>query len=421
MSEYATDRNGKVIRDRYGRPVPKRTRVSRDDLRPAAADGDHSGLAERVQRRNEPVSQAPAGRVPANQSPDQAPAQRVPAQRAPIERRPINNRVERVPRQIPSGRESRIPSRANRPARRRAQRSNGGCAKPLAIFLTVLLVVLVGGGVWADRSLTRIDAFPPKHIADTAGTNWLLVGSDSREGLTQKQKDELMTGDDEGGSRTDTIMVLHLPMGGKPTLMSIPRDSYVPIPGYGNNKINAAFAIGGSQLLTQTVEQNTGLKIDHYAEVGFAGLASIVEAVGGVTLCTEKPIYDDVISFYMEPGCQKLDGAQALKFTRSRATALGDIDRVARQRQFLGVLLDTMTSPATLANPLKIVPLVRHVAGSFTVDNSDHIWHLARVALAMRSGINEQTIPVASFADTEVGSVVIWDQDAATKLFNSLN
>ena len=140
-----------------------------------------------------------------------------------------------------------------------------------------------------------------------------------------------------------------------------------------------------------------------------------------MTLCTEKPIYDDVISFYMEPGCQKLDGAQALKFTRSRATALGDIDRVARQRQFLGVLLDTMTSPATLANPLKIVPLVRHVAGSFTVDNSDHIWHLARVALAMRSGINEQTIPVASFADTEVGSVVIWDQDAATKLFNSLN
>lgn len=169
------------------------------------------------------------------------------------------------------------------------------------------------------------------------------------------------------------------------------------------------------------MEQNTGLKIDHYAEVGFGGLANIVDAVGGVELCTEDPIYDDVIAFYLEPGCHKFDGPNALKFTRSRATALGDIDRVARQRQFLGVLLDTMTSPKTLANPLKIVPLVTHVAGSFTVDNGDHIWHLARVALAMRSGINEQTIPVASFADTEVGSVVLWDQDAATKLFNSLN
>ncbi|MCT1443050.1 LCP family protein [Corynebacterium glucuronolyticum] len=391
MSDYATDRNGNVIRDRYGRPVPKRTRTP---LQEARGNDNHSGLAERVQRRNNP---------------------------------PVNNRVERVPnasREIPSRRDSRIPNRAQRIApqdNRRTRRTRSGCAKPLAIFLIVLLVALVGGGVWADGALTRIDAFPSRHIADTAGTNWLLVGSDSREGLTQKQKDELMTGDDEGGSRTDTIMVLHLPMSGKPTLLSIPRDSYVPIPGYGNNKINASFAIGGSQLLTETVEQNTGLKIDHYAEVGFGGLANIVDAVGGVELCTEDPIYDDVIAFYLEPGCHKFDGPNALKFTRSRATALGDIDRVARQRQFLGVLLDTMTSPKTLANPLKIVPLVTHVAGSFTVDNGDHIWHLARVALAMRSGINEQTIPVASFADTEVGSVVLWDQDAATKLFNSLN
>ena len=388
MSEYATDRNGNVIRDRYGRPVPKRTRVPLQQS--PEQQNNHSGLAERVQRRNNPA---------------------------------VNNRVERVPnaaREIPSRRDSRIPHRAQRQPQRR-RKSNGGCAKPLAIFLIVLLVALVGGGVWADSTLTRIDAFPDKHIADTAGTNWLLVGSDSREGLTQEQKDELMTGDDEGGSRTDTIMVLHLPMSGKPTLLSIPRDSYVPIPGYGNNKINAAFAIGGSQLLTQTVEQNTGLRIDHYAEIGFGGLANIVESVGGVELCTEEPIYDDVISFYLEPGCHKLNGADTLKFTRSRATALGDIDRVARQRQFLGVLLDTMTSPKTLANPLKVVPLVSHVAGSFTVDKGDHIWHLARVALAMRSGINEQTIPVASFADTEVGSVVMWDQDAATKLFNSLN
>ena len=202
--------------------------------------------------------------------------------------------------------------------------------------------------------------------------------------------------------------------------MSIPRDSYLPVPGYGYDKINAAFALGGPELLVQTVEQNTGLHIDRYAEIGMGGLANVVDAVGGVEICVSEAIDDPLANLNVQPGCQQMDGATSLGYVRTRATAQGDLDRVMRQREFLGALLDRVTSSAVLVNPFRLVPLMWTAPTMFVVGTGDHIWHLARIPLAMSSGLNAVTIPLGGFQDTEVGNVVLWDDAAAEELFASL-
>src|SRR5699024_1399164 len=117
-----------------------------------------------------------------------------------------------------------------------------------AFLIAVLVIILALGGLvlYLDRSLHRVDALPdyPGRVAATAGTNWLIAGSDSRYGLTEDQQASLNTGGDVGDGRTDTIVLMHVSNSGKSTMVSIPRDSYVPIPGHGTDKINAAFAIG---------------------------------------------------------------------------------------------------------------------------------------------------------------------------------
>ncbi|EKX88037.1 cell envelope-like function transcriptional attenuator common domain protein [Corynebacterium durum F0235] len=287
------------------------------------------------------------------------------------------------------------------------------------MLITVLTLVVVGT-LWADSKLNRIDALPDTKAANTAGTNWLLVGSDSRQGLTEDQINTLGTGGDIGAGRTDTIMLLHIPNSGKATLLSIPRDSYVSIPGHGQDKINSAFSIGGPKLLAETVQDATGLRIDHYAEIGFGGFSNMVDAVGGVNMCVKEPINDPLANIDLQEGCQDMSGPTALGYVRTRATAMGDLDRVERQRQFFSTLMDKASSPSTLANPFRLIPLINSTTGSFTVNKSDHVWHLARVAWAMRSGVNTETVPVGGFGDYDVGSVVLWDEPAAEQLFASL-
>ena len=203
----------------------------------------------------------------------------------------------------------------------------------------------------------------PDRPAAGRGTTWLLVGSDSREGLTADQQAELATGGDLGNGRTDTILLVHVPALGfeHPDDDGLdPRDSYVPIPGNGTDKINAAFALGGAPLLAQTVEQATGLRLDHYAEIGFGGFARVVDALGGVTMCPTEPISDPLAGIDLPAGCQKLDGRNALGFVRSRATPRADLDRMVNQREFVSALLHRAASPAVWAQP---VALVHGVAG----------------------------------------------------------
>jgi LCP family protein required for cell wall assembly len=330
-----------------------------------------------------------------------------------------SDRLDQLGRSVRSP-ERPPPQAGIRPRRRRWGRR---VAAAIALLLVLMLAVLV----WLDLRLNRVDALADYRgrPAVTPGVDWLIVGSDSREGLNAERRKQLATGQ-AAGRRTDTMMLLHLPRGGgSPTLVSLPRDSYVPIPGHGSNKLNAAYAFGGPKLLARTVESVTGIRIDHYMEVGFDGFASTVDAVGGVRLCVDQPMHDPKAGLDLPAGCQVLDARKALGYVRTRASARGDLDRVERQREFLGALVDKATSPGVLLNPFRSVPLALHGADAIVVDGSDHIHHLIRFPFAMRAvsggdGV-ETTVPVGGTGMVPgVGSVVRWDRPKALALFNAL-
>ncbi len=300
------------------------------------------------------------------------------------------------------------------------------------MILGLLLVVVVGVAGYVDQSLQRVDALAdyPGRVADTPGTNWLIVGSDSRAGLTPEQTARLTTGDEAaaGGQRPDTIMLMHIPAlasGGTPTLVSLPRDSSVPVSGRGRLKLNTTFAFGGPTLLVQTVETVNGVHVDHYAEIGFGGFARLVDDVGGVQLCPTEPISDPLAGLDISAGCQVLDGPQALGYVRTRQSPRADLDRVVRQREFLGALIARASSPAVLFNPLRAGPLAVDVPDTVTVDDSGHVWNLARLGWAMRalSGGDAvtTTVPIAGFSTMSDGSAgVLWDREQAGRLFGAL-
>jgi len=297
----------------------------------------------------------------------------------------------------------------------------------VAIALLVVLVLLLGLAVWVDLRLQRVDALTDyaERPAATPGADWLVVGSDSREGLTGERRRQLGTGD-AAGRRADTMMLLHIPRGGgSPTLVSLPRDSYVPIPGRGRNKLNAAYAFGGPKLLAQTVERVTGIRIDHYMEIGFDGFASVVDAVGGVRICVKASINDPNAALRLKAGCQELNSKQALGYVRTRASARGDLDRVERQRELLGALIDKATSPGVILNPFRNLRLVLSGTDAIAVDDGDHVWSLLRFPFAMRAvsgnGGIATTVPVAGTQTVSgAGSVVVWDRQRALALFDAL-
>jgi LCP family protein required for cell wall assembly len=329
-------------------------------------------------------------------------------------------------KQYPAGDQPLPPelSPRGRPERPRKKRRFGWGKRIIALVVVLLLVAL--GIFWSwDAGLHRTDALKAYtgRVANTAGTNWLIVGSDSRADLTPAQRQALATGD-AAGSRTDTIMIVHTGAK-KTTLLSLPRDTYVPIDGHGRNKLNAAFAFGGSSLLVRTVEEVTGLHIDHYAEIGFGGFAKMVDAVGGVRICVDQAINDGNAGLNIQAGCQKLNGAEALGYVRSRKFANGDLERVQHQRQFLSALLSKVASPGTLINPFKSIPLGYDAVDALTVDKGTHIWDLLSLGTALRDAGGTKgytlTVPIAGFANEPgAGSVVLWNRTEALQLFAAL-
>jgi LCP family protein required for cell wall assembly len=278
---------------------------------------------------------------------------------------------------------------------------------------------VAGSYFWLDSKLNRSVALPA-FAGSSAGQNWLIVGSDSRKGLTDKQIVALHVGFDLGTSDSDSLMLLHTGTG-RPVLISIPRDSYVPIPGHGSNKINAALAFGGPSLLVQTVENVTGLRINHYMGIGFGGLVAVVNQVGGVTICLPTALHDYNSGVNLKAGCQTLNGTQALAFVRDRHSfADEDLQRIQDQRAFLKALLDKATSPGVYLNPLTALPFGSSAASSISVDQGTHLYDLVQAALALRNPLTG-TVPIANANYyTNAGDAVQWNSTEALELFNAL-
>jgi len=297
-------------------------------------------------------------------------------------------------------------------------------AVPILLVLLVVYPLALFGVAWGH--LGRVDALVAGGPADTPGRTYLVVGSDSREALTPEQRKRLGTGS-AAGRRTDTIMLLHVPSGGGPTvLVSLPRDSYVSIAGHGKNKINAAYAFGGPQLLVRTVEQATGLAVDAYVETGLAGYAALVDAVGGVDVCVKRALNDAKAHLNVKAGCQTLDGPTALGYARARySDPLGDLGRVQRQRQVLAAIAGKVLSPSVILLPWQAFATAGAGGDALVVDSGTSPVGLVQFVLAMRSvaggGGVSLTVPVArTNLATSVGEAVEWNAAGAKSLFDAL-
>ena len=242
------------------------------------------------------------------------------------------------------------------------------------MVLVLLLAWPAGLTLWANSRIRSVDAL--SNAAGTPGTTYLLAGSDARP---------VGQADGTTGGRSDTILLLHVPVSGPTALISLPRDSYVKIRGHGSNKLNAAYSWGGPKLLVQTVEQLTGMTIDHYVGVEFDGVAEIVDAFGGVDLCSSLNVSDEVSGLVWTPGCHPVKGQEAMLFARMRyADPQGDIGRTLRQRELLRSLAASAADPSLLLRPGRQVSLVRAGTDALTVDKSAGIIDLARLALDLR-------------------------------------
>jgi LCP family protein required for cell wall assembly len=304
----------------------------------------------------------------------------------------------------------------------------------------VLVVVLLAWGIgtyfWADSNLKRkVDLGIVEHRpAAGDGTNYLIVGSDSREGMTAQEKKDLHTGSAEG-KRTDSMMILHVADDGSSTVVSLPRDSWVEIPPFTGStsgkhyntiqhtKLNAAYAQDGATLLVRTVEHNTGLKIDHYAEIGFGGFAKIVDAVGGVEMNLPQAIKDKNSGADLKAGKQTLNGKQALAYVRTRhAFAQSDLQRTKNQQKFLSALAHETATPSTILNPFKLYPTLGAGLDSLTVDKDMSVYDLGSMFFAMK-GIQggegkQMNMPISGPAPE--GSLQ-WDMPKVHKLVSELN
>ncbi|WP_312888558.1 LCP family protein [Nonomuraea rhodomycinica] len=311
-----------------------------------------------------------------------------------------------------------------RPRSPRKRPSGRTILKIVAAVVAVLLVATVGLFFWINSRLAGIEGVLdnyPGRVADTPGTNWLLVGSDSRKGLSAAQRRKLATGR-AAGQRTDSMMLLHIPDGSdRPTLVSLPRDSAVTIPGKGRNKLNAAYAIGGPKLLVRTVETVTGVHVDHYMEIGFAGFVGIVDAIGGVEIDVRAAVDDPKAGLKLKKGRQVLNGSQALGYVRTRkGGALPDFERTKRQRQFLGAVVKKAAGPGVLLNPFTSIPLAMSATDAVTVDSDTGALDMLSLGLAMGDSPVTTVVPFGGNEIAGGGSAVKWDRTRALALFDAL-
>jgi LCP family protein required for cell wall assembly len=301
-------------------------------------------------------------------------------------------------------------------------------------LVVVFVGVSIGTYFWADSKLHRdVDLSKVIERPETGqGTNYLIVGTDSRAGMSDAEKKKLHTGSAEG-KRTDTMMILHTGDNGS-TMISLPRDSNVTIPSYKGSdsgklypnqgrqvKLNAAYAEDGPELLVRTVEFNTGLHIDHYAEIGFGGFAKIVDAVGGVEMNLKEGFKDKWSGADFQKGKQTLNGQQALAFVRTRhAFAASDLQRTKNQQAFLSALAHQVATPSTVMNPFKLYPTMGAGLDSLVVDKDMSLWDLGSMFFAMKGVTGGDGKSMNMPVSGSVNGNLVWDKTKVKQLVGEL-
>ncbi|THA24624.1 LytR family transcriptional regulator [Streptomyces sp. RKND-216] len=325
------------------------------------------------------------------------------------------------------------------PRSRHARRRSGlrRLRRACVMLLVTVLAAGLGGYAWADHRLDQavdLGAYGPRPPAGE-GTTYLIVGSDSRGGLSAQERADLHAGGG-GGRRADVMILLHTGSAGT-TMVSLPRDSWVTVPAHtrpetgkhvpaGGDKLNAAFSHGGPELLLRTVEHNTGLRVDHYAEIGFGGFVDVVDSLGGVRMCLRRDIRDEKSGADLRKGCQDLDGADALAFVRQRhQEARGDLGRTRNQQRLLAALAHQAARPDSLLDPAESYGALSAGLDALVVDRGMSLRDLAAMARAVRDVAGgdgrRMNVPVSGVGvPTSKGSAVTWDRSEASRLFRLL-
>ncbi|HQR80712.1 MAG TPA: LCP family protein [Actinomycetota bacterium] len=313
----------------------------------------------------------------------------------------------------------------------------------LLATICAVVILLGSGAAWATvrhyaGQVQRIDAFGEQRDVPASGDplTFLVVGSDSREGLSDRQVRRLHTGWDVYGQRTDTMMLAHISRDGGVSVVSLPRDSLATVPAHTDengeqqpareDKLNSAYAYGGAPLLVKTVEAATGLRIDHYLEINFAGFVSMVNALGGVEVCLPADVYDPPSGLQLPAGRSTLKGRAALAYVRAREfDPTADIGRMKRQQGFVASMVHKAASSAVLMDPARASAFADAMLSSMRVDqnlDNGQVMELTRrLAQIDPSRVTFRTVPVTGERSMgAIGNVVEWDGPGSSAIFTAL-
>lgn len=305
----------------------------------------------------------------------------------------------------------------------------------MAGTLAALLAIGAMASIWLlsyiESNLTQVPV--PPTTGEVAGkpVNVLVLGSDSRARLSEEEQATKGGPEDVEGQRSDTIILAHFdPERNKAVLVHFPRDLLVEIPGHDEGKINEAFHLGGPQLMVRTVTRFTGLPIHHYVEVDFVGFERLVNALGGVRICVDRPMFDELAELRIaKAGCYRFNGDTALAYVRARhveGDIIPDFARIARQQQFIRALLNRLLSVNSL---VRLPSLVRLATENVTTDDrlsgaqilyyGDKLRELARQDPTGARTVDLRVVPSVP-RDIDGVSYVIAEQPQARNLFRAL-
>ena len=321
----------------------------------------------------------------------------------------------------------------------------------LSAFVMVLGVAGMGTYFWTRAQIRTIPDVVLPPVTESGATsaaeqepiggrcvrgvcNYLLLGSDSRQGLSKEEQIAFGTDADIGGeNRSDTIILVHTdPEQQEAVFLSFPRDLWVEIPGQGSSKINSSFEGGieggGAQRVARTVKNLTGLPIHHVMYVDLAGFQGLVDALDGVEMCVPYPMQDPLTGLDIPAGCQHFDGETALAYVRTRhqpCDTIPDFARIGRQQQFLRAVVSKLLSPSEL---LRLPALVPELLGNLVVDtglkNPAELAYLAGQLNGVNTGAADfrsvPTVTAGTYVNGQYLSIVRAVQPAADQLFQRL-